>query len=208
MWKSIGSLIRHGYWFVATLVRHPRNLAAYTKFMAVPYTGSITAEERAELIRLAAKSKAHGGPIVEIGTLFGFSTQALALGKAREQQLHTVDLYCWNPYGFTPAHHEQFTRMNLDFLCSRENVLLFRGSNTEFYDQWTGGSPSLVFIDAEHSYEGVKKDIEWALQSGANVISGHDYGPQWPGIVRAVQEYFGDDIQVVGTVWSHHRASQ
>ena len=49
----------------------------------------------------------------------------------------------------------------------------------------------LIFIDACHSYESVKADLEaWLplLAPGAT-ICGHDYDPiYWPGIVQAVQE--------------------
>ncbi len=51
-----------------------------------------------------------------------------------------------------------------------------------------------VFIDADHSYEGCRKDIEaWSkkLRPGG-LLSGHDYDnvefPQW-GVKRAVDEY-------------------
>lgn len=45
-----------------------------------------------------------------------------------------------------------------------------------------------VFIDADHSYEGVKRDLtEWTPKVRAGgLISGHDIS--WPGVKRAVDE--------------------
>jgi len=59
-------------------------------------------------------------------------------------------------------------------------------------------SLSLVFIDADHTYEGCKKDIElwWPKLKKGGVMLGHDYGPHFEGVVRAVDERFGspDDL--------------
>lgn len=53
-------------------------------------------------------------------------------------------------------------------------------------------SLDFVFIDAEHTYEGVSGDIEaWARKvKPGGIVSGHDYNEQkWPGVWRAVNEY-------------------
>ena len=54
------------------------------------------------------------------------------------------------------------------------------------------GSLDLVFIDADHSYEGCRDDIlAWRpkLRPGG-WLSGHDYCHyRYPGVVRAVREY-------------------
>lgn len=58
------------------------------------------------------------------------------------------------------------------------------------------GSLDFVFIDADHSYEGVKQDIEsWSPKvKKGGWITGHDYAPYWRGVVRAVDEAFGSRI--------------
>lgn len=64
------------------------------------------------------------------------------------------------------------------------------------------GPIDAVFIDSDHSYEGVKEDIEaWApLVRPGGWIGGHDYGlpgdkgrgpGKYPGVARAVHEAFG-----------------
>lgn len=61
-------------------------------------------------------------------------------------------------------------------------------------------SLDLVFIDCQHEYEGVKKDIQAWLPKvkDGGIISGHDYDPEnlyipgLNGVGRAVKEQFGE----------------
>jgi hypothetical protein len=56
-----------------------------------------------------------------------------------------------------------------------------------------------VFIDGDHSYDGVKRDIiEWyPLIKKGGLICGHDYGHSRIGEVkRAVDEQFGERVQL------------
>lgn len=73
---------------------------------------------------------------------------------------------------------------------------------------YADGTFDMVFIDAEHTYEGVKADIERWLPKvrKGGVISGHDYGnlPRFPGVAKAVDEAFGTDIELDGDcTWFH-----
>ncbi len=66
----------------------------------------------------------------------------------------------------------------------------------------------LVFIDAEHDYDNVKKDIlTWRpLVSDDGILCGHDYASREKDVIRAVNEIFGvDNIKVAhpGSVWIH-----
>ena len=57
----------------------------------------------------------------------------------------------------------------------------------------------MIFIDADHDYESVRKDIEFARKVQTNIICGHDYN--WPGVQQAVNENFDEQIQKVGEMW-------
>ncbi len=50
-----------------------------------------------------------------------------------------------------------------------------------------------IFIDANHEYEYVKKDIElyWPKVKSGGVLCGHDYSGGHPGVTTAVDEFFG-----------------
>jgi predicted O-methyltransferase YrrM len=65
--------------------------------------------------------------------------------------------------------------------CSWDAAFLFEDNYFDF-----------VFIDADHEYDSVKKDIEaWfpKVKKGG-ILAGHDYGyPKWPGVKIAVDEF-------------------
>lgn len=50
----------------------------------------------------------------------------------------------------------------------------------------------LVFIDAGHDYESCKLDIDlwWPLVRDGGYLCGHDYQHKFPGVMRAVAEFF------------------
>ena len=68
-----------------------------------------------------------------------------------------------------------------------------------FFERYRGPSPSLVFLDANHTYEETLKDIQWARQIGSKIIAGHDYCSAF-GVVRAVEEA-GGRCAGASTVW-------
>jgi hypothetical protein len=57
----------------------------------------------------------------------------------------------------------------------------------------------MVFIDGNHDYENVKRDI--ANWSFAKLLCGHDYNPQFPGVMRAVAEAFPFKVVPGTTIW-------
>lgn len=67
------------------------------------------------------------------------------------------------------------------------------------------GHFDFVFIDAGHSYEAVRKDIAnyRSKVKPGGWFGGHDYHPKFPGVIRAVGEAFGADVEVLGG-WIWH----
>ena len=62
----------------------------------------------------------------------------------------------------------------------------------------------LIFIDADHSYEWVKRDINalYPKVRSGGILSGHDYGNENIGVKKAVDEVFGEGCWIPGTcVW-------
>ena len=165
--------------------------------------GSVTDREEDRLRALITQAERHPGPILEIGTLFGLTTQLLAACKSVDRQLITIDNYSWNPFSIPPEQHRTFTRRALRYCRLYSNVEIYEGSNTSFYREYQGERPAMVFIDALHTYEGVRMDIAWAVHNEIPIIAGHDYSPRWPGVQQAVDEFFGSDKQVFGSLWSH-----
>lgn len=69
-------------------------------------------------------------------------------------------------------------------------------------DEIDDESLDFVFIDADHSEEGVRNDIiKWSpkVRRGGSII-GHDIN--WPTVLKVVREHFGDDfVKTHDNVW-------
>jgi predicted O-methyltransferase YrrM len=161
----------------------------------------LTDEEEEALSTIIEEYCKDQGPIIEFGTLFGTTTLLIAGIKSPDQRLLTLDNFSWNPFMMSSKDHERFTRRCLRFVMSNSYVELVNDDIREFKKNWNGGSPALVFLDADHRYEAVKSDIEWSVYSGAKVICGHDFGAEWPGVERAVREIFGSNFSTSGSLW-------
>lgn len=182
---------------VRLLFRLPGYRAVVRRVLSRP--GEVSLEESrflGELVRRAPADR----PIVEIGTLFGTSTRILALFKARETPLITVDSFRWNPHGLPRPLHARITREVLADAIEHHNVRLMEMAKGEFYRTYDGPPPGLVFLDANHGYESTKEDILWAQSAGAAIVCGHDHRDKFPGVKRAVEECGGAE-QIVGTVF-------
>jgi hypothetical protein len=161
---------------------------------------SVSEVEWKLLSRLVQESVNYAGPIVEIGVLAGRTTQRLARYKFPHQKILAVDNFCWNPWGLSPDEQWCLVQHSLDYLVETGHVEIHRIDKNKFYETYAGPAPSLVFLDAMHDYEETKKDIMWAKRVGARIISGHDYGPDFPGVIQIVDE-LGGPRELSGSVW-------
>jgi hypothetical protein len=152
---------------------------------------------------LVRESARYDGPIIEIGTLLGITATHIALAKQPQQKIITVDNYCWNPWGLPADAHHALAQQVLLYLTSAGDVQQLRMDKSVFYSSYRGPAPALAFLDAWHTYEETKKDIEWAIRSGAHLIAGHDYCNQFEGVRKAVDE-FGGPRSLAGSVWALH----
>lgn len=128
---------------------------------------------------------------VEIGCYCGRSTKAMA-GSIREL-LVCVDP--WNMKGISDA--EEKFRKNLWNEIETKRVHVIRGESQSVKSQVLealGGRPAdFIFLDGDHSYDGVIRDIDTYLDVVApgGVLCGHDfYARSWPEVTRAVLERF------------------
>ena len=161
--------------------------------------GEICLQEAAFLGGLA-RSVDSNRPIIEIGTHFGFSTEILCYNKPQETQLLTVDNYSWNSVGLSRSQHFEVTKNLLKEGVENFNVEQIKMDKNLFYSMYSGEYPSLVFLDAIHTYEETIKDIMWAKKVKADVICGHDYSSEYPGVIDAVHE-MGGCRELIGSLW-------
>ena len=74
--------------------------------------GSITEQDEQRVKELTRKASLISGPIIEVGTLFGFTTQLIATCKPVDKKLVAVEYFVWNPFGLSSEDHRNFTRNN------------------------------------------------------------------------------------------------
>ena len=191
-----------------SLWRHRRQLKQvvdshlfFLEHRDVTVWGGISETDELGLRDAVARAAAHDGPIVEIGALFGWTTQLLASLKSPAKELIAVDNFCWNPFHLPADDHRVIAQRTLYYCLQHCRTKIFDGSTQDFYASYQGPPPSMVFIDADHSYKATNADIQWALSVGVPVVAGHDYQKLHPGVVQAVDENFGDHFDRFGSVW-------
>ncbi len=164
--------------------------------------GSVKVEEEKGLARAVELSNASSGPLVEIGCLFGLTTNLIASLKPPEKKFYAVENFSWNPFQIPTHKHRVFTKRVMRLGIQFHNVELYDGDSGDFYKSYEGEPPSMIFIDADHSYEAVKNDIAQAKTTNPLVIAGHDYDQFNKGVIRAVNEAFGEEnVETYGSVW-------
>ncbi|MEE8168973.1 MAG: glycosyltransferase, partial [Phycisphaerae bacterium] len=149
---------------------------------------------------------------VELGCWKGHSLRYLAR-RLRERggsfELYGVDLWeaaylrehdpdsCDDPDTLYKIYSTNLTEARV-----RDLVTDIRACSWESADQFENGSVDFVYIDADHAYESVVKDIRAWLPKvrRGGVISGHDYFT-YPSVRRAVDEAFGIAVQATPPVW-------
>lgn len=135
-----------------------------------------------------------GGTTAELGCWLGRSICAVAdIILARRIKVYVVDTFAGNP-GFEKDFdiggrdaHEEFLGNIARFGLTRENCIPLKMTTHEARDI-APINLDLIFIDADHTYEHVKQDIEdWKPKlSPGGILAGDDYGH--PGVRKAVDE--------------------
>lgn len=154
-----------------------------------------------------ALEKFDSGHFVEIGTYRGKSAAYLGVeiyNSGKKIKVDTIDNYnisIDNSANSIGAY--SISCKNLQLLSHIVNVVNME--STLAAKQYLDNSLELVFIDASHDYDSVKKDIEaWLpkIKKGG-IISGDDYG--WEGVKKAVNELIPEakPIGIKDSNWYH-----
>lgn len=179
-----------------------------TNLTEVLVKGTAAAHQRANEI-LKRVADIDNPVVIEVGVNKGILSQVL-LGARKDLELHMVD--SWRGEQDQPDHYKETKDRNAfrpqsdadrakervynmakkfnsrAFIYENSSVLAAEGFSDKFAD--------IIFIDADHSYEGCKADIEAYTRVTRKWIGGHDYrNPQpqfnFKGVDRAVEEAFG-----------------
>lgn len=133
------------------------------------------------------------GNAVEIGSYFGRSTVVIARGLSIAEKGGKV--FAVDPHSSKVCDYDLFLK-NIEQagikeyvqpIRERSEVVLESREPKELFESKIG----LLFIDGNHTYEGLKKDLGWIdLVYRGGVIAFHDYNQsKYPGITQAIIEY-------------------
>lgn len=155
------------------------------------------AEERDALKSLVEITGLENLTMIEVGCYSGESSEIFAsTGKVKT-------LWCIDPWknGYDArdiASSSDFTAVEKKFdeMAERNPVVKkFKGTLADFVEAHPEVKPDLIYIDACHTYEAVKSDINLALKFCPKFISGHDFCSGWAGVMEAVRETLGEPDQ-------------
>jgi hypothetical protein len=139
---------------------------------------------------------------IEIGVAFAGHLDYI-LQNTNVQKAFGIDPYflqqtSTDSFSFDSKNYDQNDYDNLYVFANERlgkhgnRVQLLRETSNTAESRFEGASIDIVFIDAEHTYSGVKHDIEiWETKvKKGGIISGHDYDhPNFPGVKNAVDEW-------------------
>lgn len=142
-----------------------------------------------ELEWLAKQASTHE-KILELGSFLGRSTRALCdntsgfvtavdLWTQEGNKLEADYVEVWKQFQHNLSEHLLTTKLVTFKTTTDEAIKRIKSTGYKF---------DFIFIDADHSYEQVRKDILGCkeLLSDGGILSGHDFN--WEGVEKAVRE--------------------
>jgi hypothetical protein len=151
-------------------------------------------DNRSDLIKILEKHL----KIMEIG-IFKGEFSKFVFNEIEPSELHLVDLFEGQMCsGDKDGNNIIWTDLSqeynnlISYFNDDENVFLHKGFSYDILSKFDDEYFDMVYIDGDHSYEGVKKDLDIAFNKvkSGGYICGHDYTMQmFEGVVRAVDEF-------------------
>jgi len=156
----------------------------YKKLEAIPGDNTFSLQNIQQLCEVLGDWRPKG--VIELGSLNGRSTAFWALMADRVWTIDIVNRY-------------DVIRENLKKLGLEDKVLIkVADSKTCYWDIWA----DVVFIDADHTYEGCMADIKRWTPYARKMVCGHDYSDTFEGVKRAVDDMFGELAVTGRNIWA------
>lgn len=172
--------------------------------------GQMSDQELLRLMQLA-RMVPENGIIVEVGCLYGLSSWHLAKACAPGVTIFCIDPWRpekWvtdlveRPQNAPPFSREAFARFTAD--CN--NIVMVQGYSPDIARGWK--IPIDLYVeDAVHANPILQRNLNFWGQRvrPGGVISGHDYTPEWPDVIKEVNALANglqSQITLVDTLWS------
>jgi hypothetical protein len=140
--------------------------------------------------------------IVEIGVYKGRMTamwNVHLINEGRSYNYDAIDHFMGSEEHDNNIDYFSITLDNLESILDFINII--KGESIEKSKLYEYESLDIIYIDASHDYESVKKDIlTWFPKLKKDgIICGDDYCDGWPGVIKAVNEIFGkQNVSFIG----------
>lgn len=133
---------------------------------------------------------------VEIGISFGSHCKYI-LENTNIQKLYGIDPYknYGDPTNIQPSDNYFeifFHKVKNKLEIYNNRFELIRDFSLKAATRFNNGEIDVAFLDANHTYEEVLKDLEawWPKIKMGGILCGDDYATRHPGVPRAVNEFF------------------
>lgn len=156
-----------------------------------------------------------GSLFVEIGSWKGKSSVFMA-EKIKESGKN-IEFYVIDTFDGTENEHEDYDEIKNKNLYDvylknieplKSYIKTVKGSSLDVHAQFNNNSIDFLFIDGDHTYKGVRSDLEnWFTKVKAGgIIAGHDYTEPTCGVRMAVDQFFlFTGIQVDRSSWIYKK---
>ncbi len=137
------------------------------------------------------------GIIAELGCYKGRSLCSIAdIIKRKNLTAYVVDIFTGTDSELKEENYRKIFEDNIKRFGIFDRVTIFEGYTDNIVNEIPDGIFDSIFLDADHSYEQVKKDIiNWTPKIKKNgKWSGHDYGNN-TGVSKAVNEIFTSGVR-------------
>ncbi len=155
--------------------------------------------------RLAAQKKA--GVYLEIGPLFGSSTNVIHKNRVGTAPIHTIDTFEPAPWVKKRLGFDLSRQLFDKFTSGIDNMVVHEGFAPDVVRESWADDIGFYFDDATHGDPGWSDNFDFFSRffNSETIICGDDFASGWPDIVRNVYaraDEWGVKLYVMGRVWA------
>jgi predicted O-methyltransferase YrrM len=148
--------------------------------------------------------------MIEIGSYMGESTMMFA-SVGIFDTIHSIEPHNGSEE-FNKLYEYSWEDVKKEYKINTrnfDNIIHHQDYSYNVVDKFEDGTIDFIYIDAEHTYESVKRDLELYLPKlkKGGIIGGHDYHEVWPGVCKAVDEKLSPITRFIDTSWIYKNKS-
>lgn len=139
--------------------------------------------------------------VAEVGCAEGiFATEMYGWGL---DKLYLIDIWENVPFiegcaSFEQKWHDSNYERVKGLFGDKPNVVILKGFSYKMANEIPDESCGLIYIDGDHTYNGVRADINsfWPKLINGGIMAFHDFGNMQYGVNRAVQEFTRNEQKI------------